>query len=78
MRRLIKAILKSISFTLGLVAFFSVTSFTFPLLSEPKNRFSPITGLIEAYNEVEKTALLIVPDEVEKIVERLARVLSEG
>lgn len=73
MLSVIKAVARALSFLLGLVIFLAVTRWE----SGGVIAFSPITGLMKAYYELESTALALVPDGVEEIVERLASALGK-
>ena len=74
MRIVIKAVARALSFLFGLVIFLAITRSE----SAGAIAFSPITGLMKAYYELENTALAIVPDGVEELVERLASALDKG
>ena len=67
MHRIIKFIIKTVSLLGGFALIMAAT-----LIPESANiAFSRVTGLIEAYNNVETTALSIIPDEIEAFISRL-------
>ena len=74
MLKILKAAVRLTVFLAGLTLFLIVTS--------PEKTsvlaFSPITGLMEAYSEAEKTALGMIPDGIEDLVKRLSSAIKKA